>query len=249
VLLDRLDLLHRAEPALGQLGEHRGHQFLRHRGPAGHADRRHTVQPGLVHLAGIVDQVGGRRAVILGHLDEPDGVRGVRRAHDDDQVGLARDGLDRGLAVLGRVADVVARRVEQGGKALAQQADGLGGLVHRQGGLREPDHLGRVPDLDLRHAVRAVDQPDAGRGLPRGADHLFVPRVPDQQDVVILGGEPARLVVHLGDQRTRGVDRVQAAALRVEADLRGDAVRREHHDRAGRHLVDLHDKYGAAPFE
>jgi hypothetical protein len=249
VLLDRLDFLHRVEPGLGQLAEHRRHEFLRHRGPAGHADRAHPVQPGLVELARVVDQVGGGRAVILGHLDEPDGVGGVRRAHDDDQVGLARDDLDRGLAVLGRVADVVARRVEEIGEALAQQTDRLGGLVHRQGGLREPDDLGRVLDLDVRHAVGAVDQPDSGRGLPRGALYFFVPLVADQQDVVVLGGEPARLVVHLGDQRAGRVDGAQAAAFRVEADLGGDAVRGEHHDRAGRHLVDLRDEDRAALFE
>jgi len=74
VLLDRLYFLHRVEPAVGQLPEHRRHQLLRDRGSAGHADRRHPVQPGLVDLAGVVDQVGGGRAVILGHLNEPDGV-------------------------------------------------------------------------------------------------------------------------------------------------------------------------------
>ena len=60
VLLHRLDFLHGAEPVAGELVQHRGHQFLRHRGPAGHADRRHAVQPALVDLAGVVDQVGGR---------------------------------------------------------------------------------------------------------------------------------------------------------------------------------------------
>jgi hypothetical protein len=249
VLLDRLDFLDRAEPVVGQLAQHRGHQVLRHRSPAGHPDRRHPVQPARVKLAGVVDQVGGWRAVIPGHLDEPDGVGRVRRADDDDQVGLARDDLDRGLAVLGRVADVVARRVEQRGEAFAQQADGLGGLVDRQGRLREPDHLGRVPDLDLRHALRTVDEADAGRGLPRGPDDLLVPLVTDQQDVVILGSKPACLVVHLGDQRAGRVDRAQAAALRVEADLRCDAVCGEHHDRAGRHLVDLRDKDSTSPLQ
>ncbi len=60
VLLDRLDFLHVAEPVTGQLVQHRGDQLFRHRGPAGHADRGHAVQPALVDLPGVIDQVGGR---------------------------------------------------------------------------------------------------------------------------------------------------------------------------------------------
>ena len=50
--------------------------------------------------------------------------------------------------------------------------------------------------------------------LARGADDLLVALVADQQDVVVLGGEPAGLIVHLGDQRAGGVDRAQVAFLR-----------------------------------
>src|SRR5262249_4880563 len=39
---------------------------------------------------------------------------------------------------------------------------------------------------------------------------------------------------------------VQPPVLRVAADLRGNAVRGEHHDRAGRHLVYLRHEDGAA---
>ena len=46
---------------------------------------------------------------------------------------------------------------------------------------------------------------------PVGADDLLVALVADQQDVVVLGGEPPGLVVHLGDQRAGRVDGLQAA--------------------------------------
>jgi hypothetical protein len=69
VLLYRFYLFHGAEPVACELPEHRGDQFLGHRGPAGHAHCRDPVQPVRLDLAGVVDQVGGRRAVVSCHLD------------------------------------------------------------------------------------------------------------------------------------------------------------------------------------
>src|SRR5205823_2296421 len=164
-------------------------------------------------------------------------------------VGLGSDDLDRGLPVLRGIADVVARRVEEGREALAQRVDGFDRLVHRQRRLGQPDHPGRVPDLDLRRAVRAVDQADPGWGLAGRAHHFLVSLVADQQDVVVLGREAPRLVVHLGHQRAGRVDGVQPSTLRVAADLGGDAVRGEHHDRAGGHLVYLRHEDGTTPLK
>jgi hypothetical protein len=76
-----------------------------------------------------------------------------------------------------------------------------------------------------------------------------VPGVADQQDVVVPGGEAARLVVHLGDQRAGGVDRAQPPLFRGAAHLGSDAVRGEDHDRAGRHLVHLRDEDRTALFQ
>ena len=106
-------------------------------------------------------------------------------------------------------------------------------------GLGEPDDLLRVADRDLVDAVRAVDELDVGGGLTGGADDLLVPLVADEQDVVVLGGEPLRLVVHLGHQRAGRVDRLQRARLGLLVDLRGDAVRGEDHGGALGHLLVL----------
>ena len=62
------------------------------------------------------------------------------------------------------------------------------------------------------------------------------------RDLVALAGEPLRLVVHLGDQRTRGVDRAQVALCRFVVDHRRDAVGGEDHQRPLRHLVGLVDE-------
>ena len=177
-------------------------------------DRRDAVEPCLVDLRRVVDAMSGRGAVLEGDLDQPDGVRGVRRPDDDHEVRLRRDLLDRDLAVLGRVADVVAGRVLQPREPLAQPAHRLHGLVDRERGLGQPDHVLRVADGDAVDAVRALDERDVGRRLAGRALDLLVPRVADQQDVVVVRREPDGLLVDLGDQRAGGVDGPQVAARR-----------------------------------
>ena len=82
--------------------------------------------------------------------------------------------------------------------------------------------------------------------LAGGALDLLVALVADQQDVVVVGGEALRLVVHLGDQRAGGVDRLQAALGGLLVHHRGDAVGGEHDGRALGHLVELLDEDRAA---
>jgi len=82
--------------------------------------------------------------------------------------------------------------------------------------------------------------------LPSGPDDLLVPLVADQQDVVVVGREPARLVVHLGDQRAGGVDGPELPPGRLLVHDRCHPVRREHDRRAFGHLVVLLDEDRAA---
>ena len=117
---DRLDLLHVGEAGRGQPVQHPGDQFLGHRGATGDADRGARRPARLVQHGRVVHQVRGLGPGVGGDLDQPHGVGGIRRADDDDQVGLGGDLLHRGLTVLGRVADVVARRVDQQREPLAQ---------------------------------------------------------------------------------------------------------------------------------
>ena len=161
-----------------------------------------------------------------------------------DQLALGRHRLDRDLAVLGGVADVVAGRVLQFGETFAQPLHGLHGLVDRQRGLRQPDHLVLVADGDVVDRARAVDELHVVGRLAGGADDLFVAFVTDQQDVVVVAGEPLGLVVHLGDQRAGRVDHLQAALGGRLVHRRRDPVRGEHHDGAFGHLVGLVDEHG-----
>ncbi len=66
-------------------------------------------------------------------------------------------------------------------------------------------------------------------GLAEGALDLLVPGVPDQDHGVAAGGEPAGLGVHLGHQRARRVDDLQASFGRLVADRGGHPVGGKHH--------------------
>ena len=80
------------------------------------------------------------------------------------------------------------------------------------------------------------------RRLTGRADDLLVALVADEQDVVVVGGEPDGLVVHLGHQRAGGVDGAQLAGPGLLVHDRGDAVRGEDDGGALGHLVVLLDE-------
>ena len=102
----------------------------------------------------------------------------------------------------------------------------------------------------LGDVVRALDQLDVLGRLARGALDLLVAGVADQQDVVVLVGEPPRLVVHLGDQRAGRVDRLQLRAPRPPRAPSGETPCAEKTTvRALGHLVGLLDEDRAARLE
>ena len=87
------------------------------------------------------------------------------------------------------------------------------------------------------------------RRLAGGADDLLMTLMADQQDVVVLRGEPACLVVHFGHQRAGSVDGPQAAVFGLLAHFRRDAMCGEHHDRALGNGLGLFDEDRAALFQ
>ncbi len=74
--------------------------------------------------------------------------------------------------------------------------------------------------------------------------------VADQHDAEAVAGEPHGFQVHLGDQRTGGVDDIQSALLRLPADRRRHAVGAENGPRPSGHFVQLldEDRAGFAQF-
>lgn len=68
--------------------------------------------------------------------------------------------------------------------------------------------------------------------FPSSTDDFLVALMTDQQDVVVVPGEPPGLVVHLGDQRAGGVNDLQVALAGADVHRRRDPVRGEHHNRS-----------------
>ncbi|CAB4954222.1 unannotated protein [freshwater metagenome] len=97
--------------------------------------------------------------------------------------------------------------------------------------------------------VWAIDDRDAVGGLAVGALDLLVPLMADQQDAIALVGEPTRLGMNLGDQRTRGVDGLEPSLGSLGVHRGRHAVGGEHHGAAFRHLLDLVDEDGPRRLE
>ena len=198
--------------------------------PGGDAHGAGAVEPSLVELAGVVDQMR-RGAAVGGHLDEALRVGGVARADHEHDVALARELAHRGLTVGRRVTDVVGARADDLREALAQALDDAAGLVHRERGLGdEGDVLGVLEHqrVDVRLGLHEDDP--IGRLAHRALD-LLVAVVADEDDRVARGGEAARLDMHLRDERAGRVDRLQPQRPGVLVHDRRHAVRGEDRDR------------------
>ena len=222
------------------------HEDLGHGRAGGQAHGAGSLEPCLFELVGLVDAVGGAGPGLERDLNEAHGVRGVRRADDDHDVHLGRDVLDGALAVLGGVADVVRRRVDELREALAQAVHGLAGLVDGERGLGDPHDARGVAHDDVIDLVGGADDLDVVGGLAKRALDLLVALMAHQDDVVVFLREAHGLAVHLGHERAGRVDRGEVAGGGGLVDGRGDAVRGEDDAGALGHLVGLLDEDRAA---
>ena len=197
----------------------------------GDADRADAVEPRLVELAGVVDQVR-LGAAVAGDLDQALRVGRVARADHEHDVALARELAHRGLAVGRRVADVVGARADDRREALAQALDDAARLVDRERRLRDEGDVLGVGELERVDVLLGLDEHDPVGRLAHRALDLLVAVVADEHDRVAGGGEAARLDVHLRHERAGRVDRLQAPRPRVLVHARRHAVRGEDGDRA-----------------
>ena len=190
-------------------------------------------------LALVVDQVG-RRSHRTRHLDQAVRVRRVGRPDDQDDVRLGGEVLHGLLAVLRRVADVVAaaapamsgnRRRRIAMISFVSSTDSVvwrqvrdafrdRPTVDRRGFLRRlhQDRVRPAPDRRCRPPPRARRGRSAGSSRPRA--RTAAPR----RCTFVTSGHVA------------SIDR-EPASLRVVVHLGGDAVRGEHHTAPSRDLV------------
>ena len=121
-------------------------------------------------------------------------------------------------------------------EALLERRDGRRDVVERERRLGD-DGDGLALGIELGGVLGRLDDEDLLRTLALRPDHLHVVGMADERDDVARVRIPARLGVHLRDERADGVDDTQAACRAVLTDGRRDAVRREHADLARRDVV------------
>ena len=199
-------------------------------------DRLVAAEPGRVDLVGAVDEMSAD-APLACQFGQPLTVGAVLAAQHDHDVGARGEEADGLLAVLGGVADVVLGRPDDLREAFLEPADDPRGVVDGERRLREVGEFvagaegKRVDFLGGFHEREGI-----GR-LAHRADHLVVPLVADEHDVVALLRVLDRLQVDLRHQWAGGVDRPQPAVRRHAAHLGGDSVRGEEQHRPLRHLL------------
>ena len=200
--------------ALAQRFDHLVDQNLRCRRAGRDADRAHGAEPVPGNFRGALHQQRPRASRTLGHLDEAQRVRAVRRTDDDDAVRARCDRLDGGLPVGRRVADVLLVRADDRREPLLEDAHDLSGVVDRQRRLGDEGEVGRIARLEPTRIGDRLDQRHRALGqLPHGPDHLRMAGMPDQHDVEALGVVPLGFDVHFRDQRAGGVEKEHPAGL------------------------------------
>src|ERR1700730_8372049 len=191
----------------------------------------------------------GTGAEVPRHFDQAIGVRTVLGTHDQQQVGVFRYVLDRDLAILGGIADILRVRAFDVGKLAAQGFDDVFGFVQAERGLGQVSHavgIGHAQRFNLRR--RSYDLGDTW-SLAQRADDFIVIAVADEDQRIAFLGELYGFHVYLGDQWAGGVNHAQAAIFTGLADFRRDAMGAVDDALANGNLVHGIDKDGTFPLQ
>ena len=175
---------------------------------------------------------------------QPLAVGTVAAAEHDDEISTVGEQADCLLPVLGGVADVVLRRADDLWKPLPEPVDDPRGVIDRKGRLREVGESVVGAERQPVDLLRRLHERECVGRLAHRADHLVVPLVTDEHDVVAGLGVFDRLEMHLRDEWTGGVDRREPPLGRDATHLRGDAVRGEEEHGAFGHLLDAIHEHG-----
>ena len=136
----------------------------------------------------------------------------------------------------------------EGNRSRSAFDDG-GGVVDGQRGLRDERQLLRIANLELRGLLDVLDEMHAaavaGVETAHGAFDFRMAGVADEHHVAPFARITRDFHVHLGDQRTGGVEHREAAARGFVLDRGGHAMRGKDDRGAVGHLVELVDEHRA----
>ena len=124
-------------------------------------------------------------------------------------------------------------------------------VVHRQRGLGDEGEVVVIFHREFLHIVRRFHQIHARRpgDLAHGAFHFGVALVAYHHDFLALLAHARHFDMHLGHQRTGGVEHGQPARLGLVAHRLRNPVGAEDKDAAGRHVGKFFDEHRALGLE
>ena len=132
------------------------------------------------------------------------------------------------------------------GETAPQHREDPLGLAHRQGGLGRVGEIVAIGHLERLGLGDGLDQDHRALGqLAHGSDHFRVAAMSDQKNGPAVLVVPLDPPMDLADQGAGGIRIGQMAAFRLSRHPLRHAVRREHHERLIRHLVELLDEHRA----
>src|SRR5262249_3565703 len=138
-------------------------------------------------------------------------IRAVRRPNDQNEVDIFRHLLDRFLAILRRVANVVTRGSLYRWEFLTETRNDFLRVVEAEGRLRKERKLLRVFDFERVDGVHRIDDDRAIGSFAGRADDFLMVLVADQNNGALLTRKLEGFQVNLGNQRAGRVDDFEAA--------------------------------------
>ena len=245
VLADQVEIALVRETKLRQTLADLLDEHFRRRSPRGEADATNIVEPRGVDVGSRINQLG-LHVEALSEFDKAIGIRAVLGPNDEDEVDVLGDLLDSFLPILRGVADIVARRANDLGKALAEAGHNFLRVVKTKRRLREERKPLRIFDPQRIDRGDRVDYQCAVWRFTRSADDFLVVLVADQDDGALLARELEGLEMNFCDQRASGVNDAERPVLGFLANRGRHTMSAEYEHGAVGNVIDGLNKDGAA---
>ena len=158
---------------------------------------------------------------------------------------MGAEQLDRILAVLGGIANVLLFGRANLRKAFLHSGHDFGRVVHTQGGLGDDGEPLGLAGLDGGHIVHTFNQMDALGQLAHGAFDLGVAFVANHDELIALAVQFGHLDMHLGDQGAGGIKHPEPTPFGLVLHRFGHPVRAEHQGGTWGDVVQVFDEDGA----
>lgn len=219
-------------------------QYFRGRCTGGNSQRAYAIQPAKIDIFRFLDKPS-RRARAFSNLNEPQRIRTVWGADNQNKIAPSRDCFHGGLPVGSRVANVFALGACNAWKASLQRGDDVGRVIDRQRCLRQECQVVGVGDLQGFGVVDGLDQSHgSGRNLSESPYDFGVTPVPHEDDMSSCLYLSLRLTMYFRNERAGRIKICEPAIFGVGWNRFGNTMRRKDDLGTGRNLIQFIDENG-----